>query len=172
MAGPLPRPNTVVRPFPTKIPDYALVDCMKGCQKCNFAITKTLQGLSMANLSRLQLDHRRILQQLRRHYRNMDKKIYTLIHEILEAQFANRPGFVKPDPDAIVIHLRFGDDGVEYSRQTTPTLLTEGGVGNHPRPRKSKIKPFKASSTLLFGPRSHTVVMVGRSRHDGSSFCS
>jgi hypothetical protein len=163
----LAKDKSVMRPFPAKIPRYRLGDCIKRCRACYMGIPSQKNTTERQPWRHFPEDYNLTIAG---YYNNLacntqDMSNYSLVHNILETHFASRPGFVKPNPNDIVIHLRLGDV-VESSRETVTTLLTEGGVGYHPELKKSQLKSTQSVyyylDQLLAYP-NNTIVMVGGS---------
>jgi hypothetical protein len=166
----LAKDQSVIRPFPAKILEYRLGDCIKLCEACYKGIPSQKNTIDR-DPWRPFPDYKSTIAGYYNNFgcNTQDTSNYSLVHEILETHFASRPGFVKPDPNAIVIHLRLGDV-VENSIHNLTTLLTEGGVGYHSRTYKFKsIQSVYYYLDQLQAYPNNTIVFVGGS-HKPSLF--
>jgi len=154
----------IVKPFRPGIRLYALGDCIRRCVKCGCGGNQSLKctdetekiysGTMAASYQRLSCP---------------ETNNYSAIYEIF-ADFSGRKGFHKPDPEAVVIHLRLGDV-IEYSSTSAESFLISGGVGNHPNSKKKNqhkrplktVRGFDEYLDLINSANASKVVIIGGS---------
>ncbi|CAB9527146.1 expressed unknown protein [Seminavis robusta] len=131
----LAKDATIVKPFPTNRVNYALGDCIKACDdRC-----ATPQGHPDHTATNVGEDYSATMAGHYGHYMCPTRKNFTFVQDMLQL-FGERDTFIKPDPDALVIHLRLGDvmegTGKRRTRQVDEQyrpdkMLRYGGSGKH-----------------------------------------
>ena len=117
--------DRVLEPFPTAGDwvGYRLGDCIKRCSGCpGKRKHHDLASTSIAGQYNEQACKTGL---------HVERGNETLLDELLAARDGKK-GFYKPDPDAMVVHLRLGDK-IELSR-TKPTLILSDGGDPHYNP--------------------------------------
>lgn len=151
--------NKTSKPFHTERMNYAVGDCIKMCNKCEWGNGHripprylypnwTIAG-SYAQLACPENNPRYV-----------SGGNLTLIDQVFH-QFEHKKGFVKPDPDAIILHLRLGDM-IEKSFTPVSEMLIEGGTPRPSRGQKS-IKSFYEFLDNIEESNTSKVMIIGGS---------
>ncbi|CAB9520611.1 expressed unknown protein [Seminavis robusta] len=163
-ASTLETDDTIVKPFPTLRPDYALGDCIKKCNKCNLGLPGRQRKIFAPNFKRDKNFNLTIAGYYSELACPFNTANYTIVDQVLEI-FGQREGFIKPDPNDIIIHLRLGDV-VDYTGEDVGTLLIKGGIGNHPGAKKRRVRSVRSVYGYLDDLKNYSdakVVIVGGS---------
>lgn len=153
-------------PFHTLRPEYALGDCIKLCDRCDWhgendiTTTTFFPNWTMAgSYGLLACPHRKRTDEPK--YKHIHGGNLEVVEEVLE-RFGTLPGYERPDPDAILLHLRLGDV-IEWSNNTVLEMLTQGGNPAHHKNFHASIKSIHEYLENIRQANVTKVIIVGGS---------
>ncbi|CAB9507335.1 expressed unknown protein (Partial), partial [Seminavis robusta] len=154
----LQQDSNILKPFPITIPSYSLGDCITHCNKC------TIDNKQNSNSN-----NRTIAFYYNAFACPNNKQNLTVVDRILKI-VGQREGFVKPDPNDIVIHLPLGDGVDTITDSSVGDLLTQGAVeSDQPEAKNAKLKTLRSLYDYLEELSQHPdakLVFVGGGSHN------
>lgn len=143
--------KTLVKAFPTQRPQYALGDCILKCNKCDYGYLvpdpkKRSRFIPVGNPTMAHHYGKKACPNKNGKSDDNKRRDLDLTSEIIRefetySWFQN--GTSAPHPDAIVLHFRLGDV-IELQGGDAGYLLTQGGIGKHPKAQKRRIKTIRS----------------------------
>lgn len=143
--------TNIQQPWQLPYKSYRLGDCIRICKECVYR--KAVHNYTH-NMAHAYYFWACEAQQSSNRTENFD------VLDRIFAEWETRPGFEKPDPKALVVHLRLGDV-IENTHLSAEELLMEGGIGFHPMSRHKKIQS-------IFSLYSYLDLMEKISEDDGA----
>lgn len=145
-------------PFPTVRPHYAIGDCIRMCNKCEWGRKRGFSGYVNWTIAGAYAN----LVCPDTHPQFVREGNFSAVSQVFRHFEKEFPHWTKPDPEAIVLHLRLGDM-IEYSRTPVGEMLTSGGYPHH-RPRSyPTIKSYYEYARHIDEAEADKVLIIGGS---------
>lgn len=155
-------------PFHTLRPEYAIGDCIKLCERCDWGLeNNTNTNVKFPNwtiagsYARMACPYKERPEPNKPHLIHKFGGNFRALEKIL-TKYGQFEGFERPDPDAILLHLRLGDV-IERTNDTVVTMLTKGGNPAHHKAFSNSIKSFYEYLENIEEANTTKVIIVGGS---------